>query len=338
MDNVKLCFDDILLVPRYSELESRTEPDISTKLGSNILQLPIISAPMDSVTGKEMLLTMDKMGGLGILSRHIGMSEDDEIALQCKEISWARERGAKNIGVAIGIKHDTYRLASSLLFEGANYLCLDVANGDNKNVYDIMPRILQLKDTFKFDLIVGNICTTEATERLCEAGADIIRAGIGGGSMCLTRVCTGFGYPQLSVIMECSEVSDRYNKQLIADGGIRNSGDMTKCFFGGANAIMVGYLLAGSNCCPLIDGRKIYRGMSSRQVSGRYDIAAEGIVAEAPDRGETNFLLEEFAKGIKAGLSYGGCRTLEELSSCDYVRITPNCLAENGTRPMWHGV
>ena len=342
MENKKLCFNDILLVPKYSKLDSRTTPNVETNIGFLKLESPIISSPMDSITGKYMLVVMDKVGGLGILTRHINLPDDEELQTQIREIQWARNQGANNIGCAIGIKDNVDKNANSLLNAGCNVICLDVAHGDHEKMYEAIDILVKLKDQYNFIVMAGNVCTPKAARRFAEQGVDAIKVGIGPGAACTTRIITGFGYPQLAAIQEAYEsVTNDYgphvvkkyigNVSIIADGGLRTSGDMVKSLWAGADACMIGYMLAGTNATPRIDGKKIYRGMSSRAASGRPDIAPEGIEIEMGDKGETEDVLLDYIKGIRSGLAMGGATNLDELRRVDHVIVSP--LSMNETLP-----
>lgn len=334
MQERKLCFNDILLIPHYSTLGSRTSPSINTRLGCLELDVPLISSPMDSITGKYMLLVMDKIGGLGILTRHINLPDDDELNLQMREIIWAKTEGARNVGCAIGIRNGVKIKAQSLLDVGCNVICLDVAHGDHCKMYDAIRILASLKDQYRFVLMAGNVCTIKATIMFAQAGVDAIKIGIGPGAACTTRIVTGFGYPQLSAIQDAYQaVGEMANVSLIADGGLRTSGDMVKALWAGADACMIGYMLAGTNATPRIDGKKLYRGMSSRAASGRPDIAPEGIEILMGDCGETEEVVKEYIKGIRSGLAMGGAENLYCLrNDVDHVIVSPLSLTE--TLPM----
>ncbi|UCG02569.1 MAG: guanosine monophosphate reductase [Candidatus Heimdallarchaeota archaeon] len=334
MQDRKLCFNDILLVPYYSDIDSRTVPDISTKIANLELKIPIISSPMDSITGEDMVVCLDKLGGLGILSRHINIHPDDELCMQMRSIKSAIKRGAKNIGCAIGVKNDIVTKTKHLLNNGCNVICIDVAHADHAKIYETTKILAKLKDVYRFTLIVGNVCTPRAAMNLIDCKADVIKVGIGPGAACSTRLITGFGYPQLSAIQEirsyANKRSDLYGNRvfIIADGGLRTSGDMVKSLWAGADACMIGYMLAGTNCAPQINGKRIYRGMSSRAVSGRSDIAPEGVEIEVGDNGETEEVINEYIKGIRSGLAMGGASNIEELRKVDCVVVSPLSIEE----------
>lgn len=334
MEEHDLCFNDILLVPHYSTLGSRTSPSVQTKLGWLKLETPLISAPMDSITGKYMLLVMDRIGGLGILTRHISLPDNEELAMQIREINWAKQQGVVNMGCAIGIKNNVYTKAKSLLDVGCNVICLDVAHGDHLKMYEAINTLSFLKDKYKFVLMAGNVCTTEAVRRFTEEGVDAIKVGIGPGAACTTRIVTGFGRGQLSAIRDASHaVCEHKHVSIIADGGLRTSGDMVKSLWAGADACMIGYMLAGTNATPRIDGKKIYRGMSSRAASGRPDIAPEGIEIQMGDQGKTEEVIKEYIKGMRSGLAMGGANNLAELrDNVGHVIVSPLSMEESNPK------
>jgi len=336
MTGNKLCFNDILLLPRYSELNSRTTPDISTTVGNLELDIPIISSPMDSVTGAEMLVAMSKAGGLGILSRHISMDDDEELSQQIRDIKTAyNSPGSLRIGCAIGIKGDVENKVNTLIDAGCQVICIDIAHGDHSKMYKILELITKIQSKNDFVIMAGNVCTVEAAKRFENAGVNAIKIGIGPGAACTTRIVTGFGMPQLSAIHEIYEALGGHRKQvsLIADGGIRTSGDMVKALWAGADTCMIGYLLAGTSCAPTIGGIKMYRGMSSRDVSEREDIAPEGVVMSIKDKGSTESVLHEYTSGIKGGLSMGGAANLANLREhVKHVVVSPLSLEETMPR------
>ena len=227
-----ICFDDVLLEPKFSDIESRSQIDLKTQLtpGKNDkLSLPIVSAPMDTVTGPEMAAAMHASGGLGVLHRYNTIEE--QVLLVEEAIQLAP---GLNFGAAIGTT-DKYESRACALYEaGCRIFCLDVAHGH----HDLMKKALtRLRKIFGNDvhLMAGNIATLEAFNDLSDWGADSIRVGVGGGSICSTRVQTGHGIPTLQSVIDCS-MSDR-DATLIADGGIKNSGDMVKALAAGADAV-----------------------------------------------------------------------------------------------------
>jgi len=312
----KYCFNDILLVPECSSLQSRNDPDISTSIGNIELSTPIISSPMDSITEHKMVDAMCKIGGLGILTRYIHLDEKEEIEKQIHEIELLKKLGVEHIGCAIGIKNSLNK-TKRLVDSGCNVICIDVAHCDHRLAYAAISSVLsdREKNNCNYNVIAGNVCTPLAATNLAAIGVDAIKVGVGPGAVCTTRKVTGFGVPQLSAISDChNAICGKYpDVSIIADGGIRNSGDMVKSLWAGADACMVGYMLAGTDCCPDIEGKKRYRGMSSRNVSRREDIAPEGIDIAVKYKGQTIDVLQELALGIRSGLAMGGCRTIGEL-------------------------
>ncbi len=326
----ELCFDDILLLPRYSELDSRKSPETDVLLGGIVkLKSPLVSAAMDSITGKEMLVAMDKAGGVGILSRYINLDHELELLEQVINVNWAIRQGARNVGCAIGVRQDVYATASTLLDTGCNVICIDVAHADHTKVYEAVSALDKLRGRHSFVSMVGNVCTGLATKRLAECGANSIKVGIGPGAACTTRLVTGFGRPQLSAIQDCVGAVADTNVSIIADGGLRTTGDIIKALWGGASACMMGYMLAGTDCAPDIEGNKIYRGMSSRSASGRSDIAPEGVEFSIKYHGSTKDKLNEYNQGIKSGLAMAGASNIQELRECECVKVSPSCIVEN---------
>jgi IMP dehydrogenase len=310
------CFDDVLLVPRFSDIVSRKEIDLSQNLDNNIsLRIPVISSPMDTVTESEMCLSMSSAGGIGIIHRY------NDIKKQASIASCAIEDGATLVGAAIGVSGDYIERASALLNAGVKVLCVDIAHGHHA----LMRHALKtLRRTFGSPphIMAGNVATLKGFNDLADWGANSIRVGIGGGSICSTRIQTGHGMPTLQSIMECS-LSDR-DAVLIADGGIRNSGDIVKAIAAGADFVMLGSMLAGTDESPgeIIyssgERRKVYRGMASKdaQMEWRGHTASEeGVSSTVPCKGKVASVLADLEKGIRSGLSYSGVRSILEMQS-----------------------
>jgi IMP dehydrogenase len=333
-----VCFDDVLLEPRFSDIASRSEVDLTTLLtpgGVDVLTLPIISAPMDTVTGVDMAVAMYNVGGLGIIHRYNTIKEQAELAQKVFEID-----PLVRFGAAIGITDKYENRACALYDEGCRIFCLDVAHGH----HELMRKaLMRLRSVFgdSVHLMAGNIATLEAFNDLADWGADSIRVGVGGGSICSTRVQTGHGIPTLQSVIECAK-SDR-DAVLIADGGIKNSGDMVKALAAGADAVMCGSLLAGTNETPGMvlrsdDGkppRKVYRGMASReaQKSWRGKVGSvEGVSTTVPIKGPASDVLHDLEWGIRSGLSYTGARNLVDLrTKSRFIKQTTNGVVESST-------
>jgi len=307
-----LSFDDVLLEPKYSDIESRSEVDIGNHLSDTAyLELPVMSSPMDTVTEDEMSWTMYDEGGLGVIHRYNTIEE--QIALV------KNRRGFK--AAAIGVTGEYEERAHALFDAGIHYLCLDVAHGHHALVKNALK---SLRDVFgsEVHLMAGNVATLEAFNDLADWGADSIRVGIGGGSICSTRINTGHGVPTFQSIYDCS-YSDR-DAKIIADGGIKNSGDIVKALAAGADFVMLGSMLEGTDESPgeiFTSGNKkykVYRGMASRsaQMDWRGQSSSpEGISTTIPYKGPVADILRDIGGNVRSGFSYTGARTLEELQS-----------------------
>ena len=325
-----LTYDDVLLLPQYSDISSRSEIIIGNSLGDNIwLDLPIISAPMDTVTESEMAYALARNGALGIIHRY---NEIDEQASLVRELHRSLNQYAGEepiIGAAVGVTGPFLKRAVALWENGATVLCVDVAHGHHALVKETIQK-LKIELGSKIHIMAGNIATLEAFNDLADWGADSIRCNIGGGSICSTRIQTGHGLPGLQTIFDCAQ-SDR-DVKIIADGGLRSSGDIVKALAAGADFVMLGSMLAGTVETP---GRartvgnhqiKTYRGMASKDAQvkwrGRYS-SNEGVATEIPFKGPVQVVLDDIERGIRSGFSYSGARDVIELQAkARFVRQT----------------
>ena len=309
-----LTFDDVLMIPCKSEVRSRRDPNLSSQLTkTKTFQTPIISANMDTVTEADMAIAMNKMGGLGIVHRF------NTIEIQTAMVTQIRASGAENISASIGVNDDYKERAAALVLAGANILTIDIAHGHSVTMIEVMK---WLKDKFSgLEIIAGNIATPDAAFDLIQAGADAIKVGIGPGSMCTTRIITGCGVPQLTAIALCAEVGLECGVPIIADGGIRTSGDIVKAFAAGATAVMLGSMLSGTIETPgeIKNGKKEYRGMASKsaQTSWRGGVpegmAAEGESTKVSVKGHVKDVIGELCGGIRSGMSYLNAVQLSEI-------------------------
>lgn len=309
-----LTFDDVLLVPSKSDVRSRKDPQLTTKLTKNLsIQTPIISANMDTVTETDMAIAMNKMGGIGILHRFANIED------QLKMVHQVKESGAKIISASIGVGDDFKQRAHSLVSAGVNLITIDIAHGHSIQMIETMK---WLKDQYPdVELIAGNLATPDAARDLIEAGATAIKVGIGPGSMCTTRIITGCGVPQLTAIALCTEIADSYGVPVIADGGIKKSGDIVKAFAAGASSVMLGSMLSGTIETPgeIKNGRKQYRGMASKaaQVSWRGGVpegmAPEGESTFVTIKGHVKDVILELTGGIRSGMSYINATSISEI-------------------------
>ena len=333
-----LAYDDVLMVPQYSDIESRKEVTIGNWLDESRglwFDLPIISAPMDTVCEEQMAITLGKMGGLGIVHRYNTIQRQREIADIINE-----EIGPFIFGCAIGITGDYLERAEALVEGGVKILCLDVAHGD----HILMKKaLITLREKLGDGphLMAGNVATLDGFNNLASWGANSVRVGIGGGSICSTRIQTGHGVPSLDSIIDC--VRTDKNVVVIADGGIRNSGDIVKALGVGSDFCMLGSILAGTSKSPgevFISARsgeatKVYRGMASKdaQMDWRGKVSSlEGISTTIPYKGETSDIINQLENGIRSGFSYSGARTITELwSKAKFVRQTSAGTRESDT-------
>lgn len=314
-----LTFDDVLLVPRHSEVSSRRDTNLTSKVTKNYeLTLPIITANMDTVTEASMANSMSLLGGLGSLHRFATI--DGQVDMVKEIIKFQDDNNINSpIAASIGVKEDGMKRGDALVNAGVKIITLDIAHGDSIMMLDVLSYMK--KNHPNVDIIAGNVATGEATTRLINAGADAIKCGIGPGSMCTTRIITGHGVPQLSAIAMCAAAAKGHDIPVIADGGIKNSGDMVKAFCAGASAIMVGSLVSGTLETPgeLKGGKKLYRGMASKsaQVSWRGDLpkgmAAEGEATMISCKGSVANVMNELSGGIRSGMTYLGVDSVEKM-------------------------
>ena len=309
-----LSFDDVLLSPQYSDIISRSDIDLSLDIGTHRkMMMPVFAAPMDTIMNAGMATALYKAGARGIMHRYCSIEEQSAIV---KSISHKSE-----VFGAIGITNDYVDRAASLVGAGAVGLCVDVAHGHHKTTVSAIKTIRKMFPDLH--IMAGNVATLEAFDALAEAGASSIRVGVGGGSICSTRIQTGHGIPTFQSVLDCSRST--YDTLLIADGGIKNSGDMVKALAAGADAVMVGRMLAGTSETPgsIISNPgeppvKVYRGMASPEAQidwrGRYS-SNEGVSRTVRLRGPVSKVLFEIDKGIRSGLSYSGARNILRLQA-----------------------
>ena len=327
-------YDDVLLVPQYSDIRSRDEVDIggSLALGDHTFdfKLPIMASPMDTVTASPMATAMAAYGGLGIVHRY------NSIEVQCNHVRCVPPQ--TTVGAAIGAAGDYLERATALYEAGAAILCVDVAHGHHIMMKEALGGLRRrFGDTVY--IIAGNVATLEGYNDLVDWGADSVRCNIGGGSICSTRIQTGHGVPGLQTIMDCA-ASGR-GAPIIADGGLRNAGDIVKALAAGADFVMLGSLLSATDEAPgdVITTRrgkfKSYRGMASRdaQIAWRGRTSSlEGIATTVPCKGPVGNVLEDLARGIRSGLSYSGARTIAELQDkARFIRQTAGGQTESST-------
>ena len=462
-------FDDVLLVPKYSKVTSRSDTDLSTKLSKNIsLNIPLISANMDTVTESSMAVTVAREGGIGIIHRFltiqqqvnevlkvkrsgsiiienpytinseltikdafsimnekqvsgllvtdsnskiIGILTERDVLfespdssklvkeLMTKDVVTAKlgvdleqvkeilkhnrieklpivddnnyvkglitsqdisnlekypnaskdKKGRPLVGSAVGVKGDFMERSEALINAGADVLVVDIAHGHSENAINTVKNI---KKAFPdCELIAGNVATAQGTEDLIKAGVDAVKVGVGSGSICITRVITGSGVPQLTAVYDCAKVGNDHGIPIISDGGTRNSGDATKALAAGASSIMVGSILGGTDESPgstiTKNGKrfKIYRGMASLAASmgrrsketGTFELAddlndyvAEGVEAMVPYKGSVTEIITQITGGIRSGLSYCGASNIKQMQeNAEFIKISRAGFAES---------
>ena len=464
-----ITFDDVLLVPKFSDISSRTQTDLSTKLSKNItLNIPLISANMDTVTESTMAVTMARQGGIGIIHRFLTIEEQANQVLKVKRsgsvmienpylvsqdetISTALDimtekevsgllvvdsesklvgilterdvlfesldstklvnelmtkdvitskpginvdeakdilknnrieklplvdddqkihglyttqdilntenypiasqdsKGRPLVGAAVGVKGDFLERTEALLEAGTDAIVVDIAHGHSENAINTVKNI---KKAFPdCELIAGNVATAQGVEDLVKAGVDAVKVGVGSGSICITRVITGSGVPQLTAVLDCAEIGKQYDVPIISDGGTRTSGDATKALAAGASSVMLGSMLGGTDESPgstiSKNGKrfKIYRGMASlaaargrkTKETGQVDLGddlndfvAEGVEAFVPYKGTVTDILVQITGGIRSGLSYCGAHNIQQMQkNAEFIKISRAGFAES---------
>lgn len=315
-----LSFDDVLLEPQFSDIVSRSDLSLDLDINTAIpMKLPVFAAPMDTIMNAEMAIAAFNAGARGVMHRYCTIQEQSDVV---RHAVFKKQSAhyAPEVFAAIGTTGDYQERAYELVEAGASGLCVDVAHGHHQLVKDAVTFLR--KHYGNLHIMAGNVATKEGFDMLANAGATSIRVGVGGGSICSTRLQTGHGIPTLQSVLDCA--LSETDAILIADGGIRNSGDMVKAFAAGADAVMVGSMLSGTPECPgdIIANRtggppvKVYRGMASpeAQISwrGRYS-SNEGVSRTVPLKPPAASVFFEIDKGIRSGLSYSGARTIREL-------------------------
>lgn len=353
-----LTFDDVLLIPAESHVLPN-EVKLDTKLAPNLqLHIPLISAGMDTVTEGNMAIAMAENGGLGVIHKNLS------IEAQVEEVKKAKgktvdpnlphpavdEQGHLLAAAAVGVTSDTFERAESLLKAGADAIVIDTAHGHSAGV---LRKIKEIREHFpNATLIAGNVATGEGTAALFDAGVDVVKVGIGPGSICTTRIVAGVGVPQITAIYDAASVAQKYGKKIIADGGIKYSGDVVKALAAGGNAVMLGSMFSGTTEAPgtifTNEGKqfKSYRGMGSvgamSQQHGSSDryfqggvneankLVPEGVEALVPYKGDVSNIIYQIEGGLRAGMGYVGAGTIEELiENSQFVQITNAGLRES---------
>ena len=330
-----LTFDDVTLAPKYSEILP-TEVETTVTLTKNLkLNIPLLSSAMDTVTESKMAIALAKAGGIGVIHRNLVIKK------QVFEIKKVKKQKLL-VGAAVGAGPNEFERAKAIIKEGVDLIVVDTAHGHTKKVAEIIRFIKKLKSN-KIALCAGNIATPEAAKFLIKLGVDIIKVGIGPGSICTTRLVAGIGVPQLSAILSVRNGLKNKNVKIISDGGIKYSGDLAKAFSAGADAVMIGSLFAGTDETPgkLIkkNGKlfKSFRGMGSvgamnKGSADRYfqskqkDVSKyvpEGVEGFAKYKGKVRDIIYKLIGGLRSSMGYLGSRQIKNLrDKPKFVKIT----------------
>jgi IMP dehydrogenase len=339
MSKLALTYDDIQLVPSYSEIESRKNIDLKTMVTRRYgLKIPLVASPMDTVCESEMAIKLMEKGGLGVIHRFMSIEKQKEEVKRVSEVKkslyedwgvmyddWLGEIKDIPVAASVGSNGDFLERAIELIVGGANIILIDVAHGHHKNVKYAIERIKNL-DPY-VDVIAGNIATAQAAIDLQEWGADGLRVGVGGGSLCTTRIKTGFGVPNVSCLIDIINVT---SLPVMADGGIRTSGDISKALGLGASNVMLGSLIAGTEESPgnIVEKStglyKRYRGAASletKMTHGQEQRNVEGESTIIPYKGGVKYIIDSLLDGVKSSLSYNGSKNLREFNP-EWVQVT----------------
>lgn len=338
-----LTFSDVLLRPQASNIKSRSDLSLKTKITPKLeIDFPIISINMDCVTGVDMAIAMAKFGGISFYPRFA------PIEIQAKEVKEIFDAGFLTIP-AVGIKDQELGRVDALVKIGAKIITVDVAHAHLKSCLDFVKNI---KTRYpEIEIIAGVVGTYEGARDLFLAGADSVRVGVGPGTICTTRIMTGCGVPQITALFDTFKAAKEFSRPIIADGGTKNSGDIVKALAAGANAVVVGSQLAGSIEAPgklfKKDGceYKTYNASTSKteklkqffknSSDKKPDFVdyVEGMEAYVPFVGPVAGVLSKLEKGIRSGLSYCGSHSIEQLhKKAKFIQVTPTLISENANR------
>ncbi|CAH2763365.1 IMP dehydrogenase [Erysipelothrix amsterdamensis] len=349
-------FDDLLLVPAKSEVVP-AQVKLQTRLTDKItLNIPIVSAAMDTVTEDAMAIMLAKLGGMGFVHKNMPVEAQAAMIKAVKETEVESSfedanidpQGRLRVGAAVGVGESSLERVRALVEAGVDIVAVDSAHGHSQGVIDTV-RMIRAEFP-ELDIVGGNIVTAQGATDLIYAGANVIKVGVGPGSICTTRVVAGVGVPQLTAVNDVYSVARQYGVGVIADGGIKLSGDIAKALAAGGSCVMLGGLLAGTEETPgevmEVFGKKVkgYVGMGSlsamqRGSSDRYfqggvselkKLVPEGIEATVPFKGSIRDVIYQMLGGLRSGMGYCGCGTIEEMhQKAQFVKITGAGLRES---------
>ena len=336
METIKesLTFDDVLLIPKYSDVLP-SETDISLRLTKKItLKVPFLSSAMDTVTESKMAVAIAQAGGIGIIHRNLNIKKQSDEVLKVKKKKLI-------VGAAIGTNYEDLERARSLIDNGCDLIVIDTAHGHSAKVLKVLSKLKKIN--LNVPVCVGNIATAEASKKLYNSGADIIKVGIGPGSICTTRMVAGIGVPQISAIMEVKGALKNKKIKIISDGGIKFSGDIAKALAAGADAIMMGSIFAGTDESPgkkfKIKGKiyKQYRGMGSigamssgsanryfqKKFKDKSKFVPEGVDGRVEYKGNVSKIIYQLQGGLRSSMGYIGAKNLNQISkNAKFIKIT----------------
>jgi len=336
MGNIKdsFTFDDVTLVPKYSSILP-SETITSTKISHNLnLQIPLMSSAMDTVTESKMAIALSKSGGIGVIHRNLSIQK------QIREVKKVKKNNFP-VGAAIGVNPKDIEKVYKLLEAKVNLIVIDTAHGHTQKVLSMIKKIK--KKFKKSTLCAGNIATGKAAKFLADAGVDIVKVGIGPGSICTTRLVTGIGVPQLSAILEVKKALKNYKTSIISDGGIKFSGDIAKAIAAGADAVMIGSLFSGTIESPgktfKYKGKlyKNFRGMGSvgamsvgsadryyqEKFKNTSKYVPEGVEGIVKFKGSVNKIIYNLIGGLKSSMGYLGAKTIKDLQKKgEFIKIS----------------
>ena len=329
-----LTFDDVLLIPKYSDVLP-ADTDISVNLTDKInLKVPFLSSAMDTVTESKMAIAIAKAGGIGVIHRNLNIKN------QSKEVKKVKKKKLL-VGAAVGTAGDDLERARFLIESGCDLIVIDTAHGHSFKVLKMLSKLKKINSNVP--ICVGNIATAEAAKKLYNSGADIIKVGIGPGSICTTRMVAGIGVPQVSAIMEVKRVLKNKKIKIISDGGIKFSGDIAKALAAGADAIMMGSIFAGTDESPgkkfKIKGKiyKQYRGMGSigamssgsanryfqKNFKNKSKFVPEGVEGRVEYKGNVSKIIYQLKGGLRSSMGYIGAKDLNQISkNAEFIKIT----------------
>ena len=329
-----LTFDDVLLIPKYSDVLP-SETDISLNLSKKItLKVPFLSSAMDTVTESKMAVAIAQAGGIGVIHRNLNIRKQSQEVMKVKKKKLI-------VGAAVGTNNEDVDRARSLIDNGCDLIVIDTAHGHSAKVLKVLSKLKKIN--FNVPICVGNIATAEASKKLYNSGADIIKVGIGPGSICTTRMVAGIGVPQISAIMEVKDALKNKKIKIISDGGIKFSGDIAKALAAGADAIMMGSIFAGTDESPgkkfKIKGKlyKQFRGMGSigamssgsanryfqKNFKDKSKFVPEGVEGRVEYKGNVSKIIYQLQGGLRSSMGYIGAKNLNQIQKkAKFIKIT----------------